>query len=267
MRLQRDDGWTYVLFVKRSTCQKTFVLILPNTGNTHEVRREYVQDPKLIEQLAAITRQNSDLVAKFEELSRRMQEQEIDSFEDLAKFDKKAADALVKLASQAPPIAMTGRNFGVFGITSTGKSTLINKFIGKDLAAVGAGETTKEISRYDGSGYSLYDIPGRNDDLTYFTMEYVSFWKGLTGRIVLINATLKEMTKVFRLLDAINLNYDVVVNKFDLVPFEQRDGFKAKIHDEVQQCKLKGVGKIWFVSAENPNQFPDWMQMLNYLTQ
>lgn len=248
------------------SCSNLFALLLFPIENTHEVVREYVQDPELVEQLATITRHNAELVKKFEELSRRMQEQNIESFDDLVKFDKKGAEALVKLASQAPPIQMTGRNFGVFGITSTGKSTMINRLLGKDVAAVGAGETTKVISRYDGTGYALYDIPGRNDDLTYFTMEYVSFWKGLTGRLVLITATLKEMTRVFRLLDAIHLNYDIVVNKFDLIRYEERDAFKAKIQAEVQDCKLVGVKNIWFVSAENPNQFSDWMAMLHYMT-
>ena len=61
------------------------------------------------------------------------------------------------------------------------------------------------------------------------------------------------MTKVFRLLDAINLNYDIIVNKFDTVPLEERDKFKAKIQDEVTlKGDLKGVNNIWYVSAENP---------------
>ena len=228
--------------------------------------REYVQDPKLVEQLAAMQSQNAALVARFEELSERIREQEIESFEDLVKLDAKAADAVVKLASETKAVVMEGRNFGFFGVTSTGKSTMINRLLDKKVAAVGAGETTTTVARYDGRGYTLYDIPGKNDDLSYFSMEYVAFWKGLTARVVLITATLKEMTKVFRLLDAINLNYDVVVNKFDLVPYEERETFKKKIRDEVETCKLKGARNIWFVSAENPNQFPDWIQMVHFLT-
>jgi GTP-binding protein EngB required for normal cell division len=161
---------------------------------------------------------------------------------------------------------MDGRNFGFFGLTSTGKSTIINKLIGKDVAAVGAGETTTQIQPYEGQGYRLYDIPGRNDDMTYFSMEYISFWKGLTARLVVITATIKEMTKVFRLLDAINLKYDIIVNKFDTVPLEERDKFKAKIQDEVMKCDLKGVNNIWFLSAENLKQFSDWINMVDYLT-
>ena len=211
-------------------------------------------------------KQNSALIAKFDDISKRIEEQKIESFDDLVKFDKKGAEAVVKLAGQTKAVAMQGRNFGFFGMTSTGKSTMINRLIGKESARVGPGETTTKIDKYAGPSCTFYDIPGKNDDLTYFTMEYVSFWKGLTGRLVLVAATLKEMTKVFRLLDAIDLDYDIVVNKFDLVRFEERESFKAKIRDEVTQCKLKGARNIWFVSAENPDQFPDWIQMVHFLT-
>lgn len=235
-------------------------------GNTHEVVREYVQDPQLVQQLADFQKQNAELLAQFQELSKRIHDQEIETFEDLQKFDRKGADALIKLAVQTQALPMDGRNFGFFGLTSTGKSTIINKLIGKDLAAVGAGETTTQIQPYVGQGYRLFDIPGRNDEMSYFSMEYISFWKGLTARLVIITATVKEMTKVLRLLDAIGLSYDIVVNKFDTVPYEEREKFKAKIQDEVTQNNLKGVNRIWFVSAENPKQFPDWLTMVDYLT-
>ncbi len=92
------------------------------------------------------------------------------------------------------------------------------------------------------------------------------FFLIISGRVVLIQATAKEMTKVLRLLDAINLKYDIVVNKFDLVKIENREKFKQKIRDEVKDLQLKGVQHIWFVSVTNPSQFEDWMQMVDYLT-
>jgi hypothetical protein len=42
------------------------------------------------------------------------------------------------------------------------------------------------------------------------------------------------MTKVFHLLDVINLRYDIIVNKFDSVDFEERESFKEQIHDEIK---------------------------------
>jgi len=235
-------------------------------GHTHEVVREYVQDPAILKQLKEYQQQNANLLQQFDKLRQDMANQNIESFEDLQRYDQKGADALVKLATETKSLQMQGRNIGFFGLTSTGKSTMINKLINKEVAETGAGETTTKIEPYDGQGYRLYDIPGRNDDMTYFSMEYVAFWKGLTARVVLLTTSVKEMTKVFRLLDAINLKYDIVVNKFDLVKSEERDAFKAQIKQEITQCGLKGANHIWFVSSQNPGQFPDWMTMVNYLT-
>ena len=147
-----------------------------------------------------------------------------------------------------------------------GKSTIINKLLGKDLAAVGIGETTKEIQAYQGIGCRLFDIPGRNDDIQYFSADYISFWKGLTYRLVAITHTIKEMTKVFKLLDAINLNYDIVVNKFDQVESGEADAFKLQLRQEIKVAGLQGVNQIFFVSARNPRQFPDWLTMCDYIT-
>ena len=203
---------------------------------------------------------------RFIELSEQIERQRITSYEDLQKVDQHAAESLIKLASNTEPFRLGERSFGFFGLTSTGKSTMINKLIGFDLAETGAGETTTEIQPYDGQGYRLYDIPGRNDDQSYFTMEYIAFWKGLTGRLVLITATIKEMTKVFRLLDALNLRYDIVVNKFDTVPLEERQEFKRKIDQQIRECHLQGVDHVWYVSALNPQQFPHWLVMVDSLT-
>ena len=56
---------------------------------------------QLIQQLAgSFQKQNAELLAQFQELSLRIQDsQQIESFEDLQKFDKKGADALSKLSS------------------------------------------------------------------------------------------------------------------------------------------------------------------------
>jgi len=194
-----------------------------------------------------------------------LKDEKIESFEDLEKFDKKSAEALIKLALQTEPLDMQGKNFGFFGITSTGKSTIINRLIGENVADVGACETTKEIQPYNGQGYRLYDIPGRNDDLSYFSMKYIAFWKALTSRFIVITVTIKEMTTVFRLLDAINLRYDIIVNKFDLVKVEEREKFKHQIKQQIIDCKLRGVNHVWFVSAEDTNQFPDWNNFIDYL--
>jgi len=232
--------------------------------HTHEVHH-HPPDPALRAALENMEAKNKQLEKEYAAIVEQMQDMEIDSYEDLEKHDKKAAEALVNLAKDTKGVPMQGRNFGFFGITSTGKSTMINTLVGKDVAETVEGETTVCIQRYDGPGLTVHEIQGRNDDVSYFSAIYVSFWKSLTGRIVLINATVKEMTKVLTLLDAISLTYDLVVNKFDVVPKEEREKLKVKIRAEAQ--KLKGVQHIWFVSSTNPQMFKeDWMQMVDHLT-
>lgn len=131
------------------------------------------------------------------------------------------AAALIKLAEGIEPSPLHNRSFGFFGLTSTGKSTIVNKLIGMEVAEVGAGETTTEIQSYEGRDYILCDIPGLNDQVSYFTTEYISFWKGLT--------------------------------------------FKEAIRREVVDLGLTNAKRFWFVSAKNPDQFADWIAMVNHL--
>lgn len=54
-----------------------------------------------------------------------------------------------------------------------------------------------------------------------FSIEYISFGKGLTARFVVIIVTIKEVTKIFYIFDAIQLKYSIITNKFDTVPLEE----------------------------------------------
>ncbi|CAF3245873.1 unnamed protein product [Rotaria sp. Silwood2] len=232
-----------------------------------EYVKEYVRDPELLRQIEEYQARNRELMEKYDELYQEIRDNNISSFDDLDEHYSKGAEALKRMAAATQPMQMTGVNFALFGITSSGKSTMLNQFLGKQVAATGAGETTTQVQRYDGNGFSLYDIPGKNDEISYFTMEYVAFWKALTARLVLITATVKEMTSVFRLLDAINLKYDIVVNKFDQHQEDERDVLKAQIHAEIKQIGLMGVENVWFISSKFPQMFDDWLQMVHSLTE
>ncbi|CAF1416419.1 unnamed protein product [Rotaria magnacalcarata] len=161
---------------------------------------------------------------------------------------------------------MKGINVALFGLTSTGKSTMLNSLIGSKVAATGCGETTMEITSYPAQGFTLCDIPGRNDEISYFSMQYIAFWKGLTRRLVLITTTVKENTSMMKLLDAIGLTYDVVVNKFDKVDEEERENFQKQVKVQIAEAKLKGVDHVYYVSAKNPKMFDDWIKMVDQMT-
>jgi GTP-binding protein EngB required for normal cell division len=194
-----------------------------------------------------------------------MEKKNIDSFEALAEHDKAAANALVGLAAKTKPFELVGNNIALFGMTSSGKSTMLNKIIGSKVAATGAGETTIEITSYQGKDFVVWDIPGRNDETTYLSMQYIALWKGLTKRLILITATIKENTNMMKLLDAIGLKYDIVVNKFDNVDEDERKQFREHINKEIRDIGLKGVEHVFFVSGKQPTMFSDWKKMVDYL--
>ncbi|CAF2112159.1 unnamed protein product [Rotaria magnacalcarata] len=129
---------------------------------------------------------------------------------------------------------MKGNNIAFFGRTSTGKSTMINRLVGEDVAATGAGETTLEPKKYTCTGFALWDMPGRNDDISYFSAKYIGFWKGLSRRTILIINTVKEMSHVCQLLDQLRRDYNIVVGKFDMVDAAEQDQFKKQIYDEIK---------------------------------
>ncbi|CAF4924660.1 unnamed protein product [Rotaria sp. Silwood1] len=161
---------------------------------------------------------------------------------------------------------MNGNHIGVFGLTSTGKSTLLNSLLGEKKAETGAGETTKQITQYSSTQFTLWDAPGRNDETVYMTMEYISFFKGLTRRLILIQSSVKENSSMMKLLDEIDLSYDIVVNKFDLVDEDERQTFQNQIQHEIETLGLKRVNRVFYVSAKHPPMFPDWIKMIDHLT-
>lgn len=162
---------------------------------------------------------------------------------------------------------MYGKNIGLFGLTSTGKSTLtLNKRLGVDEAKTGYGETTLTIQPYTAPLYTLWNVPGRNDEIVYFSMEYIALFKGLSRRFVLIQATVQENSSMMKLLDAIGLRYDIVFSKFDNIDEENQQKVQAQIKQEIVSLGLKGVDRVFFVRAKKPLMFPHWLKMVDHLT-
>ncbi len=85
---------------------------------------------------------------------------------DLQDHDKKSLEALVRVSRNTQPIPMVGNNLAFFGQTSTGKSTIINRFLNRNVAVTGPGETKTTIDNYSGTNFVVWDLPGKNDDLS-----------------------------------------------------------------------------------------------------
>jgi len=86
-----------------------------------------------------------------------MKRKKIDSFEDLAEYDKDAMKVLIELARITEPISLEGTNIGLFDLISTGKSTLLNTLLGQKIA-----EKTTKSTPYKGPRFTFWDVPGRN---------------------------------------------------------------------------------------------------------
>lgn len=206
-----------------------------------------------------------------EEMQKIMKENKLETLDDLKRHDGQQFEALVTIAKKVEPITMSGQNIAFFGQTSTGKSTIINSLLGKEVAETGYGESTLVPAAYksEGSEIVFWDMPGKNDEVSYlYTVENIGFWKGLSRRMIVIQNTIKEMTKTTQLLDQMNLDYDIVVNKLDSVKEKDRQRFKQQIQTEATALLKHGnTKKIWFISAEKVQDDSfDWLKMVDSLT-
>ena len=206
------------------------------------------------------------LKAAFESLNAEMKQKKIETFEQLANHDSEAKERLVQLAQQAPRAELSGVHIAVLGSTSVGKSTLINAFLRQNVAETGYCETTTKITSYSGIGYTLWDFPGRNDEISYLNMDFFSLMKASARRLIVIQATPNENSNLMKLLDKLGLEYDIVLNKFDFVKLKERALVKEKIPDGIKTLGLQKVGKVYFVSAENPYMFEDWHELVHHVT-
>ena len=221
----------------------------------------------MISELEEYRQKNADLIQELQRVTSTMQSKEIKCFSELAVTDKNLAAEYVGMAKKVPPMIMRDDvNIGLFGIISSGKSTMLNSLLGKKVAATGAGGTTKSLANYSGSGFTLWDVPGGNDGIYYMSATYTAFWKSLTKLLILITATIQEMMFVFKLLDALDLKYVIVVNKIDTINDEgELETFKSKINEEIYNQALIGVEKVFFVSGRYPSEQGDWQYLVRHV--
>ncbi|CAF3432471.1 unnamed protein product [Rotaria socialis] len=202
----------------------------------------------------------------FLQLSTQEQRKEdIQSFDDLDQYYRESDEDFVRLAKQVKPMIVTGKHIAILGSTSRGKSTMINSLLGKHVAQVGIGEVTTEFEPYQGFDFILWDTPGINDE-TKFSSESIALWKSMKHRLILIESTIKENSKIMKRFDQIDLHYDIIVNKFDLADEEDQAQFREQIRSEVKSLGLKQLHSLFFLSAKYPGRYPDWINLVDYLT-
>ncbi|CAF0816149.1 unnamed protein product [Adineta ricciae] len=252
--------------IARAALQPMLRVPMPFIPDLREGQREASEDDDRIRRVSP-TQQEIRTVRRDVDRERRQAQRLIRRLERMERKQGKSREkTLKKLARKTKSNKLPGKNIGLFGLTSCGKSTTINSLLGKELAETGVGETTKEITPYEGTGYTLWDVPGRNDELSYTNEKYMSHIKGLTHRLVIIEHTVKENLELLRLLDDLNLSYDIVVNKLDQVRENQRECFQSKIRREISSLELEEVKNVYFLSAMYPDMFSDWLTMVDSLT-
>ena len=183
-----------------------------------------------------------------------------------AKAQQAEADRLA-IAQHIPAIEITGRSIGLFGLISSGKSTLVNSLLGRQEAKVGLGDTTTLVTPYQGIGYTLWDAPGYSDEYDYTTgTEQVAFLKALSLRIVVVTATINSIIKFLTLLQQLSLPTVIVVNKCDLAAdTNELLSFKAKIAEELTVHGL--TCDVYFISAVSPSTFTEeWDKLVMRVT-
>lgn len=206
-------------------------------------------------------------IAHNQQMARRVSiESEMNTFQKLSQYHLKRKEALSHLAINTKMKKRIGKNIGIFGLTSTGKSTIINSLLGRRAAVTGVGETTTEMTPHHGKGFTLWDAPGRNDEMSYTSEKFLSSIKELTQRLIVIQSTVKENVDLMRLLDRMGLSYYILVNKLDLVDEDEQKQFQQNIQSEIRSIDLRCIQHVFFLSGKHPQMFPDWVQLVNKLT-
>ncbi|CAF0989435.1 unnamed protein product [Rotaria sordida] len=213
-------------------------------------------------------KKNEHLKQQLKDLHKKFDELKLDSWEKVEAHDKHMADVYIELAKKIRPLKLPNQNnIAVLGSVSVGKSTIVNSLLDKKLADVGAGETTTRTSVYKGNGLQIFDVYGKNDEKTYMTPESICDLKSVEKRLLVITSTVKDITKLARFLDQLNLRYTIVFNKFDLVDDEEQQQLRQKIENEVKVLELKCCEKIYFISGKHPEKFDDWNKLVKHLRQ
>jgi GTP-binding protein EngB required for normal cell division len=178
----------------------------------------------------------------------------------LNQFNKKSLNQKISVLKKVPAMNLSGKNFGFFSKTSTGKSTLINKILGKNSCETGRGEVTRSPKSYSlGIDLNIWDLPGSNGETDYLNPDFISLVKGMNSIGIMIENTVSEMSDFMKCLDSFNISYQLIVNKCDkLKTLVETFRFKQQINNERSTFGLLGCNHVYFISALDSQYKGDW---------
>lgn len=193
---------------------------------------------------------------------------EINSLDELEAKDRERLDRIIALARVLEPLPLRGVNIGLLGNTSVGKSSIINSSVGREICETGMGQVTMEPRPYNmpNSELVFWDLPGKNDDISYLRAPYISCMKSMAFIGVVITATVSEVSSLIKMLQTLGIPYHIIVNKIDQARnAEQLARFRAQVDREVA-----GLGNcfrgVFYVSAEDV-RLGDWARLMDRITE
>ena len=225
------------------------------------ILEEREKHEKIIEKYMA---EIQDKVKEMQKLEKDFEDINVNNLDELEEKEQIRFNKIKELCEKLPPVPLQGWNIGYFGNTSVGKSTLLNNTIGEKVCETGVGQTTLKLQPYRmaNSDITIWDIPGKNDKISYLDATYIGIVKSMKFIGIVVTSTVYESSKIIELLKYLNLKYHIIVNKIDHIDEEELPAFKAGISKEINNdpdC----LG-VYYISAKHRSG--DWATLINTLT-
>jgi len=168
-------------------------------------------------------------------------------------------EALLEVASKIPKSSIANyapniTHHAFFGSTSTGKSTLVNLACGRNVAETGAGETTTTITPYpvDHGGFVIWDLPGKNDAVSYYSADILGLVKCMSAAYCLFRATPNDCLDFVRLVSRMEVPFYAVLTMVDHPEWTDAEVIKCKAVTDKLYGGLPGYQGFLAVSGLEP---------------
>jgi len=148
------------------------------------------------------------------------------------------------------------RKVAFLGLTSVGKSSLINGVLEKKIAPTGKGMTTKKIKPYpaDNAALVLWDFPGKCDKFSYFNANILGLFQAMDLCCVLYLASVNECLECIEVLHSMKKEFVCVLTKSD---YEWTESEVKEVKEETEKICSKMCGFKGFYAVSSRAQIYD----------
>lgn len=161
---------------------------------------------------------------------------------------------------------------GIIGRSGTGKSSLINAIVGKEVSKVGEVETTMEIGKpYEHKGLFFYDLPGCGTN-KFPKESYINDLKiGDLDCVILVTSDrffeddlfiINEVSKLNIPVFTVRTKVDFSIERAEKRGVNQEETLKSLYEDLLKSLEGTQIKKAYLTSADYPSKF-DLGKLLN----